>query len=268
MCYCRSMDVVTLFQISWVAVLFLLGSAIGSFLLVVADRYMVGEGFLRGRSKCDACGHQLYWVDLIPYVSYVVSRGKCRYCNASLSLSYPLFEFAAGALCVALIVPVVYGGGSLMSAIIGYAIACILLILVRIDVVHMVLPDMFLLGVAGLVVAKIAMGHVSYDSIALGILVGAGFLYSLWSATGGAGIGFGDVKLMVPLGALFGLQGTITLLFVAFFIGGLLGIVLLALRKVHKKTAVPFGPFLIIAAYILMLYPSISDRFFQLIGVQ
>ncbi len=165
-------------------------------------------------------------------------------------------------------IPIIYGGESVMSAIISYAIACILLILVRIDVVHMVLPDSFLIGVSMLVVGKLAMGHISYDSIALGVLVGAGFLYSLWSATGGAGIGFGDVKLMIPLGALFGLQGTITLLFVAFFIGGLLGIVLLALRKVHKKTAVPFGPFLIISAYILMLYPSISDRFFQLIGVQ
>ncbi|MEO6078148.1 MAG: A24 family peptidase, partial [Candidatus Andersenbacteria bacterium] len=89
-----------------------------------------------------------------------------------------------------------------------------------------------------------------------------------WIATGGAGIGFGDVKLMIPFGILFGFRGSVTLLFISFFIGGLVGIWLLATKKASKKTAIPFGPFLAISAFLIMLVPDIPHRFFQLLGVE
>ncbi|OGY36131.1 MAG: hypothetical protein A3E36_00925 [Candidatus Andersenbacteria bacterium RIFCSPHIGHO2_12_FULL_45_11b] len=258
----------TLFAGFLVVVLFLLGSAIGSFLLVVADRYETGENPLRGRSRCDFCKKKLGWAELIPYISFLHSRGRCNTCKQVLSAEYPIFELASGLLCIGIMTQAILAWQHVFIATLMYIAACVLLILIRIDMRAMILPDKFiiLLGIIAIMLALLAR-H-SFDDMALGLLAGVGFLYALWAMTGGRGIGFGDVKLMIPFGILFGFHGVVTLLFTAFFIGGLVGLYLIGIKKAQAKTAIPFGPFLAIAAFFLMMIPDLPNRFFQLLGVQ
>lgn len=248
--------------------LFLVGSAIGSFLLVLADRYMSQENAFTGRSRCDFCKKQLRWYELIPYVSFFVQRGKCGSCKKQLSLQYPFYELLSGICCVVFLQQSVLFGTGLFVAILLYLFTCILFVLIRIDRAMMLLPDRFILILTVFAFLLIGLRHNSLDSVALGLLVGVGFLYMLWAATAGQGIGFGDVKLMIPFGIVFGFEGTVTLLFLAFFIGGIVGMVLLGLKKAGRKTAIPFGPFLAISAIAIMLIPDLPHRFFQLLGVE
>lgn len=242
-----------------VFVLFALGSAIGSFLHVVAERYMAGENPFVGNSICPHCKKKLTARELVPIFSYLFQKGRCRGCGVHIPAHYMLLEVLSGLLCIALIAPT--------FSILMYIAACILLILIHIDARSMMLPDVFiiLLGIIAIVIATIS--GLSADSMAFGALVGSGTIYAIWLATAGQGVGFGDVKLMIPLGILFGFQGAVTLLFIAFFIGGLVGVVLLATRSATRKTAIPFGPFLAGAALVLMVFPSISDRFFGLLAL-
>jgi len=273
-------------------ILFALGAAIGSFLHVVAERYMDAltspnpsfvrrgmrrvlsplrrgswRGLVLGRSYCPHCKKQLTARELVPIFSYIFQKGRCRGCGVRIPMHYAVLEVLSGILCVAFIAPAFVAGQLLTIPILLYIAACILIILIHIDARSMMLPDVFILilGIIALVIASIS--GLSGDSMAFGALVGAGVIYAIWLATAGQGIGFGDVKLMIPLGILFGFQGVVTLLFIAFLVGGLVGVVLLATNSATRKTAIPFGPFLAGAALVLMVFPSISDRFFVLLGV-
>mgnify|MGYP001619395892 CR=1 FL=1 len=250
-----------------VFILFALGSAIGSFLHVVAERYMAGENPFLGNSMCPHCKKKLTARELVPIFSYIFQKAKCRGCNAYIPMHYVLLELLSGFLCVVLLAPTLVSGQILVVPILLYVSACILIILIHIDARSMMLPDRFIrfLGIIAFAIALYS--GMSGDNMAYGALIGSGLIYAIWLATAGQGIGFGDVKLMIPLGILFGFQGAVTLLFIAFFVGGLVGIVLLATHSATRKTAIPFGPFLAGAALVLLVFPSIPDRFFALLGV-
>ncbi|MCE9643367.1 MAG: prepilin peptidase [Candidatus Andersenbacteria bacterium] len=248
--------------------LFLLGSCIGSFLLVIADRYISHENPFLGRSKCDYCNKQLVWYELIPYISFLIQRGRCSSCKKKLSAHYPLYEALCGVFAVVFLQQAVLLGQGIFLASAMFLVACVLLILIRIDLLLMLLPDGFIWVLIAVSCGIAGIAHAPFSDIAFGLLAGVGFLYVLWAGTGGAGIGFGDVKLMIPFGILFGFRGTVTLLFLAFFIGGIVGILLLSTKKAGAKTAIPFGPFLAIAAFAIMLIPDLPHRFFQLLGVE
>lgn len=248
-------------------ILFAFGSAIGSFLHVVAERYMAGESPFLGNSICPHCKKKLTARELIPIFSYLFQKARCRGCGAHIPMHYALLELLSGFLCVALLAPALVSAQLSITPVLLYIAACILLILIHIDARSMMLPDIFvlLLGIVAFAVATFS--ELSGDSIVFGALAGAGCIYVIWLATAGQGIGFGDVKLMIPLGIMFGLQGAVTLLFIAFFVGGIVGIALLATKSATRKTAIPFGPFLAGAALVLLVFPGISDRFFALLGV-
>ncbi len=276
-----------------VFILFVFGSAIGSFLHVVAERYIetltspnpsfVRRGMRRrpllltkekdgmrlvsGRSRCPYCKKKLTARELVPIFSYIFQKARCRGCGAHIPMHYMLLEIVSGVLCVALVAPALLSGQAMLLPALLYIAACILLVLIHIDARSMMLPDLFiiLLGMIAILIAYIS--GTSGDSMAFGALIGAGSIYTIWLATAGQGIGFGDVKLMIPLGMLLGFQGAVTLLFIAFLIGGLTGVALLATKNATRKTAIPFGPFLAGAALVLMVFPSISDRFFGLLGL-
>lgn len=158
-------------------------------------------------------------------------------------------------------------------AILKLVIAALLVVLFVIDLHTMYLPDQFIVPLLGVVMLHGALTAQSLsreilslaaEQALLGILIGSGLLGLLWLATRGRGIGLGDVKLMAPLGLLFGPLGTITLLFIAFISGGLLGLVLITTKQASLKTAIPFGPFLIAAAFLLLIYPHLSHYFIAL----
>ncbi len=250
-----------------VFILFCLGATIGSFLHVVAERYMTGQTALAGRSYCPHCKKTLTARELVPLLSYMVSGARCRGCGAEIPVHYPINELLTGVMAVLLGLPsIIHQSGLLLPILLGVA-SCILIILIRIDSKTMVLPDGYIYALTGVAALCVFFLDKDINDIVLGAVVGAGALYLLWAVTGGAGIGFGDVKLMVPLGILFGVKGVIALLFFSFLAGGAMSIFLLATKRVTPKTAVPFGPFLAGAALFLMAFPEFTDRFFTFLGV-
>lgn len=271
-----------------IVILFALGAAVGSFLHVIAERYMLRAsstlgvspltpsvfpacvkeiGVLFGRSMCPYCKKQLTATELIPIFSYIFQKATCRGCGARIPMHYICIELLSGFLAVALLAPAIFAGQELLVPILLYIAACVLIILMHIDARSMMLPDLFILFLGIIALALSLASDRAGDDMAFGALAGAGVIYAIWLATAGQGIGFGDVKLMMPLGILFGLQGTVTLLFIAFFIGGLVGIVLLATKRAGRKTEIPFGPFLAGAALLLLIFPNITGLLFGLFGV-
>lgn len=249
---------------------FVIGAAIGSFLNVVALRYLQGQSFISGRSRCPHCRRALRWFELVPLVSYCVQFGRCIRCRQAISPRYVLVELLSGILTAVIITQTAAGYFTGPQGIALLLLAYILVILALIDFDAMLLPDMFIAAatLAAVAAALYARRPLTLAETVIGVAIGAGFLASLWLITRGRGIGLGDVKLMVPLGIVFGPWGTLAVLMLAFSAGGLLGIVLLAAKKATPKTAVPFGPFLIGAALLLIASPHLTNAARALLMLQ
>jgi prepilin signal peptidase PulO-like enzyme (type II secretory pathway) len=248
-------------------VLFYFGTSIGSFLHVVAERYMSDRSPFVGRSYCPHCKKVLTPRELVPIFSYIINGAKCRGCKAEIPVHYPIIEFLTGGLAVILILPSLMDHSGVLLPLLLFVAACILVILIRIDAKSMLLPDGYIYALTAIALVYAFFFYGDFNDSVLGALVGASALYFLWVGTAGRGIGFGDVKLMIPLGILVGLDGAVTLLFFSFFAGGAVSLFLLLTKRVTPKTIIPFGPFLAGAGLILMMFPEVSGRFFTLLGV-
>lgn len=256
-------------------VLFALGAIVGSFLSVVILRSIRDEGWVTGRSKCDECETQLKWHDNIPLLSFIALRGKCRYCKKPIHPLHFLVELLTGILFVWW-----YWGGFLffqltqqpltvLQPLFWLLVALALIIVFFTDVVYMIIPDeavVFLTIITLLYrITLVGFGAMQLRDVWLMLLstLGAcGFLYLLWFFTKGKGIGFGDVKLMVPLSLLLGWPRTLVAVFLAFVIGAFFGVILLTIKKVKLKQAIPFGPFLIIGALISLVWGDVLIRWY------
>jgi prepilin signal peptidase PulO-like enzyme (type II secretory pathway) len=259
---------------------FLLGTCLGSFLNVVILRWIeafkIADGgkmqnfSIGGRSHCPACRQELRWWELVPILSFVFLRGRCQRCGQSIAVQYPVVELALGLVVMVLAIPLPVTLDDSLSVILTIVIAALLVILFVIDLKTMLLPDGFIIALLIAVIGVRLVDYFYYSPLTLisaliGAAIGGGFLLLLWIITRGRGIGLGDVKLMVPLGLLFGPLGTLTLLFLAYLVGGLLAIYLLARGRAHLKTALPFGPFLCGAALLVLLFPSLPERLIVLL---
>lgn len=245
--------------------IFIMGVCVGSFLNVVAMRYIKEES-VGGRSYCTACHKTLCWWELIPLFSFLFLVGKCSKCRKPVSWQYPLVELATGLLFVGVFSSIPLNWVSFVSSLVLAIILSLLVILFLIDWHIFILPDIYIVALSVLVIVLLFIqpNAPSFFSSLGGILIGSGFLFLLWIITHRQGIGFGDVKLLVPLGALLGTHGTIVLLWMSFSAGGLVGLYLLARGKAHLKTPLPFGPFLTVAAVILLLFPHLTQAFFSI----
>lgn len=226
---------------------------------------------LRGRSVCTHCRHQLAARDLVPVLSWLSLKGKCRYCRKPISAQYPVVEvLTAALLAFSYAYWPYFQTASLVGAentgiiLFGFwvLILPVLLGLAFYDLKWMELPDKLNTVLVSLVLLQIASliifaggGFELLLTAALGALVLAGFFYILFQVSQGRWIGGGDVKLGVGLGLLAGsIAQSLLLLFVASSIGTIISLVLLAGNKVSRKTQVPFGPFLITGAIIVHIF--------------
>lgn len=245
--------------------LFVLGAAIGSFLNVVILRGIEGES-IGGRSRCPGCSRTLRWWELLPLISFSLLRGRCNRCRRQISIQYPLVELALGITVLILGLPLPTTSSELLLSLLQIGIASLLVVLFVIDLRTMLLPDrivvLLAIGVGIFIVVRAGTSAVDPTSLAVwslyGALIGAGGLGILWLLTRGRGIGLGDVKVMVPIGALFGPLDVIVLLFTAFVAGGGLAAYLLVSKRATMKTAIPFGPFLCGAALLFLLVPALA----------
>lgn len=253
-------------EVIWKALVFVLGAAIGSFINVVALRYGTNKSWVWNRSACPHCQQQLRWWELLPIISFIVLGGRCSRCRAAIDPRYFFVEVLCGVITVAIFSPLPRTPNELLLCLCISAIANVLVLLSLVDAKTFLLPDHYLVVLSLLTAIVIWVQPATWQTtIVWGAVLGSGFLFVLWLSTRGRGIGLGDVKLMVPVGALLGPAGVVVLFFIAFCVGGLLGAVLLVRGKATMKTAIPFGPFLAGAAIILLLFPQLTAHFLSLL---
>ena len=228
------------------------GAVIGSFLNVVVWRVPRGASVVRPGSHCPACGAPVRPIDNIPVVSWLVLRARCRDCRAPIAMRYPLVE--AGTACLFAAMAVRFALDPALPAFLYLSAVGIALALIDLDVKR--LPDAltlpsYIVGAVLLGASALASGEARPW---LRALLGMAAMYCVYFALAfayPAGMGFGDVKLSGVLGLYLGWLGWDVWgvgLLAGFLSGGFFGVVLLAMGRAGRKTALPFGPFMIAGA--------------------
>ena len=233
----------------------LIGLCIGSFLNVVIYRLPRGKSIVIPRSACPHCRTAVRWYDNIPLIGWFWLKGRCRDCHQPLGVQYPVVELLGAMAAVAAVWKYEL---SLAGGII-FIFLCLLIIITFIDLNHRIIPDRITLPamVLALLVAPF-LPDFSFVQGLSGLLTGGGVLWAIAAIygrlTGVDGIGGGDIKLMGLVGALMGWKGALFTLFGGALFGALVGIGLLMVKGNNMRTAIPFGPFLSIAAVIYLFY--------------
>ncbi|MCL2677899.1 MAG: prepilin peptidase [Clostridiales bacterium] len=236
------------------ALLFVLGVCLGSFANVLIYRIPRKLNFVNGRSFCPSCGQTLAAWDLIPVLSWLFLRGRCRRCKAGISARYPLVELFAGAL--ALLSYAQFGFSWLCLS--AFAMLYLLLVLAAIDLDTMEIPDGLIIALAVPALALIFLTpHADWQARllthGLGLIAVALplFLITLFVPNG---FGGGDIKFMAVCGAGLGWPLTLVAFFIALLLGGGYGIFALATKRLNRKSNFAFGPALAAGLALSLLY--------------
>lgn len=238
----------------WPVLLGVLGAVFGSFIATLAIRWPDGRGVARGRSACDSCGTTLTVLELVPVLSFLVQRGRCRHCRAPIASSHLGTEIAGMTIgtIAGLVAP---GGAGVAGAVFGW----LLLTLAALDLAAFWLPNVLnlALAVGGLLVGATGLAPPLLDRIIGGA---AGFLI-LWlvaraykAARGRQGLGGGDPKLFGAIGCWLGWQDLPMVLLAASLIGLAVVLGMAALgRRVRGTDRLPFGVMLAAGAWTMWL---------------
>jgi leader peptidase (prepilin peptidase)/N-methyltransferase len=231
---------------SVLAVLF--GLLVGSFLNVVIDRLPEGRSLLHPPSHCQACSTRLKAADLIPVVSYLALRGRCRYCQAKISLRSPLVELLTGT-AFGLLFFFIGPSWELAVAIFYF---CLLVVIFFIDLERelilnwLVYPAVVIALILSLFSEQISGSVLTIPSFGDALLgAGIGFvLFLVIALVSRGGMGMGDVKMAALMGAMLGYPVVLAAVFLAVIGGGLISVLLLVFKVKGRKEGIPFGPFL------------------------
>lgn len=231
--------------------LFLAGLLVGSFLNTCISRIPANESILFPPSRCSHCKTGLRPRDLIPVLSWLFLRGRCRYCGEPIARQYPVIELVNGILYLT-----IYAVHGLSAQSFFYLfLASLLLVMAVIDRHHQVIPDG--LNLAGLLGGGIftvfVPGGAGLVNGLAGLLLGGGLFFLIAVITQGA-MGGGDIKLMGVLGLWLGWKQVLLTAFFAFILGSIISLALLAAGKVKRKDPLPFGPFISMSAVLVMLW--------------
>jgi len=232
------------------AFMFIFGLIIGSFLNVCIWRLPREESIIRPGSHCPACSTALGVRDLVPVLSWLFLRGKCRACGEKISPRYPVVELLSGGLFLATYLHYELTPGLLAGLVFsGFMVA-----ITFIDLDHQIILDgmLALLAVCGLGL-QLWTGAVGIVNMLIGAGAGGGLLLLLAILSRG-GMGGGDVKFAAALGFWLGWPGILLGLFIGFVLGGVISLLLLASGLRGRKDFIPFGPFIAIGAWIALLY--------------
>jgi leader peptidase (prepilin peptidase)/N-methyltransferase len=239
-----------------------LGAIGGSFLNALSFRLGTGRSALRGRSKCMRCGHTLSALDLVPVLSWLFLRGRCRYCGTRISAQYPLVEI--GAAVLGILCAVLYSDP--LSFAFWFVVNLTLLFVLVYDLRHSIIPW----GASGILAALavlyiVATGAGDWAWYAGPILAAPLVLIFIFSR--GRAMGLGDGALELSLGWLLGLSAGLTALMIAFWLGAVVGIALmLGQKRYTMRSELPFAPFLIAGAWVSLflhvdLFSALSSLF-------
>jgi len=233
---------------------FLLGLIVGSFLNCVIYRLETGESFLKGRSYCPHCKHILSWKDLIPIFSFLILKGKCRYCGKKISFQYPLVELFTGILFT--LVVLIYGGPTSIDLIFCWVLTCFLVIIFVYDLKHYLIPDKVIYpAIAIAFLNQILTSNIQHltSNLLLGILPSLFFL-AIILISRETWMGFGDFKLSILMGLILSWPKILVALFFAFFSGAIFGLILIFLKRKTMKSQIPFAPFLVSGTFFALFF--------------
>ncbi len=240
--------------------LFLLGAIVGSFVNVVGLRWG-SKSIFSGRSYCFSCSKQLRWWELVPIVSFFALGARCRSCKSRLSWQYPAIEILTGLVFASvfnhqLSIYREFSWAFALSTLLYLAVFSIYIVIFIYDLKHRIISD-------GLVYASIilALGlpafliHYSLVDLLAGPVLFSFFAF-IWLISRGRAMGFGDAKLALSIGILLGAEKAFSAVVLAFWIGTLTVLVwmLLGRKKLTMKSEIPFGPFLIIGAWLSLVF--------------
>jgi len=257
-------------------IVFVFGLCMGSFLNCLVYRLEKAEGlvkggakkktgFLSGRSYCPKCKHKLGVLDLLPVVSFVMLRRKCKYCKEKISFQYPLVEILVGVLFVFILSRLTDGflmiSIGLIPGLLYFVIVFSLLAVIFLyDLKHYIIPDIIIYPTIAIVLLLRIVGFIIFGfnspivSVLISAIVASMFFFLIWLVSRGRWMGFGDVKLAFFMGLFLGWPNILVALFLAFLIGAFVGIISMSLGKKKLKSEVPFGPFLIMGTFIALFW--------------
>ena len=242
---------------------FILGTCLGSFANVCIYRLPKGRSIIWPPSFCPKCNHKIFWYDNLPLISFLLLKGKCRFCQKKIASRYFIVEFLTGALTLSLFLRF---GISLKFLI--YLIFVLSLIIVSfIDIENFLIPDC-------IVYSGIALGlclsffypelHLSFSRLValksgfLGVLFGGGSLFIIGYLGGlifkKEAMGGGDVKLLSMVGAFLGYKSVFLTIFFSSLIGSMISLVLIFLKIKKRTDYIPYGPYLALAAVISLFW--------------
>ena len=229
------------------------GACMGSFLNVVAHRSIQNKPWWGNeRSICEACGHVLGFFELIPVISWLILRGRCKNCGAKISVRYILVEL----ICAAMAVMIVRRWGLSWACLVVSVGACSIIINSLTDIEAGDVFDMFAItpGVIALII-RLAGGKSAFLDGLTGALIGWG-IFALIIVISRGGIGWGDATFMCGMGAVLGFKFTCLAFYIGIMAGGLWVIALMLIGKIKlgKGQAIPLVPFLAIGCFITMIY--------------
>ncbi len=241
----------------------LFGAAAGSFFHVCVWRIPREESIIFPGSHCPACGEKIRWYDNIPIISYLYLWGACRYCKVHIPLRYPIYEL----LTALLFMGIIHHFYLTPTAFLYIVVTSVLIISNGVDWDHQYIPDELSLPMIpfALLIAALAQWLGWFPqalvqdlrSALLGLCIGGGVIWGIriigtW-VFGQEAMGFGDVKLMAYLGAFLGWDKALLCIFLAAFLGSLVGVGLKVAGKIERYGKIPFGPYLAAGAYISFL---------------
>lgn len=238
--------------------IFVLGCAMGSFLNCAVLRMESGKNFVKGSSFCPKCNHKLSWPDLVPVISFLFLKAKCRYCQKKISPRYLLIEIATGILFFCF-----YSLAGISLELVYLLLVAVLLEMIFVyDLKNFIIPDSFVFLALGIVFICLIFQGLAMESgggvfFLNHFLSGAGafaFFFFLWFVSRGKWMGFGDVKLVFLMGFFLGWPKIFPALFFAFVSGSIAGMALIAFKKKKMKSEVPFGPFLVSGTFFALFF--------------
>lgn len=246
--------------------LIVLGALFGSFLNVVSLRHNSGLSIM-GRSSCPHCGRKLKPHEMIPILSFFLLGRRCRNCKARISWQYPLVE-----LWTALVFATVFNPTlSFLANVLVLAVFSLYIAITVYDYWHKIIPDKFVyIAIVLALVFRVMVGGEIIDYLAGPFL--AVFFAAIWLISQGRAMGFGDAKLALSIGLLLGAQQGFSAIVLAFWLGAIVGIAMIISSKINPllaggkkitissgfhlslKSEIPFAPFIILGAWLALLF--------------
>jgi leader peptidase (prepilin peptidase)/N-methyltransferase len=247
----------------WYIVSIIFGAMVGSFLNVCICRLPKEESIIWPGSHCPHCKNPIKFYNNIPLLSYLLLKGRCRYCDASISIQYPIVEAITALSSLFLFMSF----GVSLTFIYYFSFVAALIVITVIDLYHQIIPDVISLpGIGVGLLASLFIPQITFFNSLIGVLLGGGSLFLVATVYQWLfkreGMGGGDVKLLAMIGAFLGWKAVILTILLGSLIGSVVGIVIMILKGKDFKYAIPFGPFLSLGAVIALFWGESLIRWY------